>query len=296
MRHLCLLICPGFTKQFLGALKDLSSQETFGLLTWPSSKSMSVPESLCLEEAGKGRVAETNRAAFTQQRLTSVVVKARTRLARAFRRVPPPAAPPKWVKSPQATVKALLSGEQGRAREKGGSAVSTKDKGLRVAERTQGHCRESPVEELKSAWRGSGVWQCGGVCEGVSAGENCVCVGGGMRGGWSLPRSPRFCAKRQRVAVAEPGTPFPSLRDIPAPARPIGGAQQLEASKVLPSAGIVTPSALSFCLGQASATTVAGSGFFWTPSPSPPPHHPRTLTAPSRLGALGGLKLHRPNS
>lgn len=57
-----------------------------------------VPESLCLEEAGKGRVAETNRAAFTQQSLTSVVVKARIRLTRAFRRVPHPPPRPKWVK------------------------------------------------------------------------------------------------------------------------------------------------------------------------------------------------------
>lgn len=56
-----------------------------------------VPESLCVVEAGKGRVAETNRAAFTQQSLTSVVVKARMRLTRAFRRVPHPPPRPKWV-------------------------------------------------------------------------------------------------------------------------------------------------------------------------------------------------------
>lgn len=69
----------------------------------------------------------------------------------------------------------LLSGEQGRAREKGGSAVSTKDKGSRAAERTRGHLPASPADER--VW---GLWAWA-VC-----GQGCLrgrIVGGGVAPG-----------------------------------------------------------------------------------------------------------------
>lgn len=186
-----------------------------------------VPESLCLVEAGKGRVAGPNRAAFTPQSLTSVVVKPRIRLTRASGRGPHPlqvghggcSSSPEpcstskswqglcepallsnpfgrlaefwagsqvthWVPGQpvRASVsssvqrqdltliprpftastrhrQALLSGERGRAREKGDSAVSTKDKGPRGAERTQGHSPASaPEERVWGRWA-SELWE-----------------------------------------------------------------------------------------------------------------------------------------
>lgn len=61
---------------------------TFCFLTWPSLRNGYLAP--IVVEVGKGQAAETRRAAFAQQRLTSVAAEARASLTPAFRRAPRP--------------------------------------------------------------------------------------------------------------------------------------------------------------------------------------------------------------